>query len=65
MYTWIWLVEAVSLDLILYELLSCSQQLLFQLYCLNIHEGRDREKREEDRKRGRGGGDTERDVEQK
>ena len=52
------------MDLILYELLSCSQQLLFQLYCLDIHKGRDREKREEDRKRGREGGDTERDVDQ-
>ena len=63
-HTWIWLVEAVGLDLILYEFLSCSQQLLFQLYCLDTHEGRDGEKREEDRKRGRGGEDPEGDVDQ-
>ena len=63
-HTWIWLVEAVGLDLILYEFLSCSQQLLFQLYCLDTHEGRDGEKREEDRKGGRGGEDPEGDVDQ-
>ena len=45
--TWIWLVEALSLDLVLYEFLSCSQQLLFQLYCLYIHGRREGGRREE------------------
>ena len=55
--TWIWLVEALSLDLIFYEFLSRSQQLLFQLYCLYIHRRRGGGETEDGKGRGRKGGE--------